>query len=337
MTKKTGTWIIFLILATAAAAFVSLGIGYRDGALTWNPLWPSILFGNNIHTSARDIMLSIRLPRLVAALVVGASLASAGLVLQSVSRNPLADPFLLGISGGAALFVVLVHGISGLSQSLGWWVVPVAAFIGAQAATLIVLTIARGPGGRITVLGIILGGIIINAFCAALTLFLMIRFDPHRLRITTLWLAGGLSSETWPRLALASLLALFSFMYLRMKAHRLNAFAVGEEGAAGLGVDTDRELRRVTIASSILAGVAVSLSGLLGYVGLVVPHLARMITGSDLKTGLPAAALTGALLLVLADAGSRVIAAPQELPVGVIAALAGCPVLLVLLRREIRK
>ncbi len=324
-----------LVLAlTALVAYVSLGLGFARGSLGFDGAWPALLWGSGLE---RDILLSIRLPRVLAALIVGAALASAGMTLQTVSRNPLADPYLLGISGGAALAVVLVHGVLGLSQTFGWWVVPVAGFLGAQAATLVVLALARGPAGRVTILGIVLGGVVINALCAAVTTFLMVRFDPYRLRITTLWMAGSLSSETYARLGLAALAAAMALGYLVMRSRLLSAFALGEEGAAGVGVDTDRELRLAAIASSVLAGVGVSLAGLLGYLGLVVPHLVRLRVGLDVRKGLLLSAAVGGLLLLLADSAARVVAAPAEMPVGVLAALAGCPVLLLLLRNELRR
>jgi len=336
MRRPSGIVLGLVLAGTLVAAFLALALGYTNGSLVFNVDWPSLLWtpGRNLE---RDILLSIRLPRILAAILAGLSLASAGLVLQSVSRNPLADPYLLGISGGAALAVVLVHGMLRLTDLLGWWVVPVSAFIGAQLATVLVLSIARGPAGKITVLGIILGGVIINALCAALTMFLMVRFDPNRLRITTLWMAGGLSSESYGRLGLAAAIALAALVVLRARAHRLNAFVLGEEGAAGVGVDTEREIRVAAVCASVLAGVGVSLAGLLGFVGLIVPHLARMITGMDVRKSLPLACALGALLLLSADAVGRVVAAPEELPVGVLAALAGCPVLLVLLRNEMRR
>ncbi len=337
MNKKNGFKLGLILFGIVLMSFFALGVGYSNGSLSFNPNWLGLLLNGTQDGTAREILISLRLPRLLCALLVGAALALAGTVLQSVSKNPLADPFLLGISGGAALLVVIIHGVAALSDTFGWWIVPITAFVGAQAATVIVLSLARGPAGKITVLGIILGGVVINAFCAAVTMFLMIRFDPHRLKITTLWLAGSLSSESWPRLAIAATIGICAFIYLRMRAYRLNTFALGEEGATGVGIDTDKELKRATVAASLLAGIGVSLSGLLGYVGLVVPHIARMLVGTDLRSSLTFSAAIGALLLLVADTVARLVVAPQELPVGVLAALAGCPVLLILLKRELQK
>jgi len=273
----------------------------------------------------------------LAGIVVGAGLAVAGLVLQGLTRNPLADPYLLGISGGAGLAVVLLHALPGLAVAAGSWLMPLAAFTGAQVAALLVLALGRTgrAGGRLTVLGLILGGVVINALCAALISFLLARFDPFRLRVTTLWLAGGIGFVRWEQLALCTLLVALTWFYLRLQAHHLNAFALGTTGAASVGVDPQRLLLRAALLSSLLTGLGVSLAGLLGYVGLIVPHAVRRIAGADFRAALPLAALAGALLLVVADAAARLLFAPEELPVGVITALLGCPVLLVLLRRQL--
>jgi iron complex transport system permease protein len=169
----------------------------------------------------------------------------------------------------------VLHAVPGLRDALGWWSVPVAAFLGAQTATVLVMSLARGPGGRLTMLGLILGGVIINSFCAALITLLLTRFEPLRLRITTLWLAGGVGFNEWCQLAVAAVAVLAGLVFIRLRANHLNAFALGEEGAGLVGVDSRRLLMRSAWAASLLTGVAVSLAGLVGYVGLIVPHLVR--------------------------------------------------------------
>jgi len=324
-----------LALACAVAAYLAASLGSSAGDLTLELDWPWLWADGDDGTLAA-VIAHIRAPRVAAALLAGTALAVSGLLLQGISRNPLADPFLLGVSGGGALAVVVLHAVPGLGESLGWWAVPLAAFVGAQAATLLVMSLARGPGGRLTMLGLILGGVIINAFCAALITLILSRFEPLKLRITTIWLAGGIGFIEWPQLAIAAVVVLVSLLFVRLQANHLNAFALGEEGAGLVGVDARKLLVRSTLASSLLTGVAVSLAGLVGYVGLIVPHVVRLAIGRDFRSTIVLSALGGGLLLVVGDATARTVTAPQEIPVGVLAALIGTPLLLVLIRRELR-
>ena len=201
MTRRALPWTVLLLALLAAALWLAIGLGSREGQLVFDPDWLSALLDGDDSLQSK-ILIHWRAPRALAGLIVGAGLAMAGLVLQGLTRNPLADPYLLGISGGAGLAVVALHALPALVETAGWWLVPAAAFVGAQLATLLVLTLARGARGRLTILGLILAGVIINAMCAALMSFLLVRFDPIRLRITTLWLAGGIGYAPWVQLAL---------------------------------------------------------------------------------------------------------------------------------------
>jgi iron complex transport system permease protein len=336
-TRAPLLWTMLLLGLTLAAAWLIMALGSQHGEVVFEPTWINTLRDRGPDASLHQkVLLYWRAPRVVAGLVVGAGMAVAGLVLQGLTRNPLADPYLLGISGGGGLFVVLLHALPMLVHNSGWWLIPAAAFFGAQGATLLVLLLGRGTGGRITVLGLILGGVIINAFCAALMSFLLARLDPFRLRVTTLWLAGGIGFTRWDQLLLVSLLMTCAWLYLRSQAHRLNAFALGSGGAATVGVDADKLLQRSALVCSLLTGLGVSLAGLLGYVGLIVPHVVRRLVGNDFRASLSVAAVAGALLVVVADGFARLLLAPEELPVGVLTALLGCPVLLVLLRAQLR-
>jgi len=337
MSRRALLVCLLLGLGTLCALWLAAGLGSRDGALVFDPRWPGRIFAG-AHTPDDNILLELRLPRVIAALLVGSALAVAGLVLQGVTQNALADPYLLGIAGGAGLAVVLTHALpTSILAELGWWITPAAAFAGAQAASLLVLALARGAAGRRTALATVLAGLIINAFCAALMTLVLVRLDPFRTRITTLWLAGGIEFCTWPHLALAMLLLLPSLLFLRAQAHRLNAFALGEVGAAYVGVDAERLLGRVALVASLLTGLAVSMGGLLGFVGLIVPHVVRLLVGRDFRDTLPAAGVAGALLLLLCDSGARLLFLPEETPVGVLTALLGCPLLLGLLRAQLRR
>lgn len=317
----------------AVAAYAAAAIGSAGGAVTLELDWPRALWGSG-DAGLAAVIAELRVPRVVAAALTGAALALAGLVLQGVSRNPLADPFLLGVSGGAGVAVVALYAIPSLIPTLGWWIVPAAAFAGAQAATALVLSLARGPRGRVTVIGLVLGGVVVNAFCAAVTTVLLVSLEPIRQRFASFWLAGGVSSAEWEQTAIAAAGVLGAALFTWSRAGALNAFALGEEGAGLVGVETRRALRESAWTASLLTGIAVSLSGMVGYVGLIVPHVVRMLVGGDFRATVPLAAATGALILVAGDAAARTVIAPAELPVGVLTALIGTPLLFVLIRRE---
>jgi iron complex transport system permease protein len=328
--------LVVLLALTAAGAWLAIALGSRDGAVAFDPRWPLTFADASGSPLLTAGLLQLRVPRVIAALVVGAALATAGLILQGITRNPLADPYLLGVSGGAGLAVVSLQALVPELVGLGWWAVPASAFVGAALAMIVVLQLARGGGGRLSLFSLILAGVVLNAFCAALISFLLARFDPHHLRITSTWLYGGLGFTDVSHLVVVSALTALSWLAMRAWAHRLNAFALGLRGAEQVGVDAERLMLRAALLSSLLAALGVSLAGLLGYVGLIVPHAVRLLVGSDFRRTLSLSALGGALLLVVADTAARLMLAPEELPVGVLTALVGCPVLLWQLRMQLR-
>lgn len=331
-----------LLLTTAAAlliaiaAWIALGLGVDAEGRRCDLAWPRALLRAEPGDALRAPLLHLRAPRVVAALLVGAALGVAGLALQGLTRNPLADPYLLGVSGGAGLAVVLLHSVPGVGRALGWTALPLAAFIGALAALALVLTLARTAGGRLSLVSLLLAGVVVNAFCAALMTLLLTRADPFRLRLTTSWLLGGIGFVAWPELLACAGLATVVGLLLRGWAHRLNAFALGTAAAGGVGLDAPRVVREVALLASVLAAVAVAVAGLIGYVGLIVPPLVRKLVGNDFRATLPVGAAGGALLVLLADTVARTALAPEELPVGVLTALIGCPLLLLQLRRQLR-
>jgi iron complex transport system permease protein len=292
----------------------------------------SLLIGSAQHPTV-EIVLEIRLPRALLAALVGAGLATAGALLQALLQNPLADPYVLGISGGAAL-----GGVAALAVGGGFWLggaaVPLASFAAALGASLLLYAVAAA-GGRAPAHSLLLTGVVFNAFASSLIVFVTSAADLPRVASVFLWLIGSVRLVE-PAL-LAGVAALFGLgLAIAMRhAYALNLIAQGDETASHLGVDVPRTRRHVLAACALMIGASVAVSGLIGFVGLIVPHLLRGTVGSDHRTLVPASALAGAAFLVSADTLARVVLAPIELPVGALTSLIGGPLFLVLLRREL--
>jgi iron complex transport system permease protein len=281
------------------------------------------------------IIFDIRLPRVLLAAFVGSILGVTGAVMQGLFRNPLADPSLVGVTAGASLgaslVIVFVAGyqVAWLSMSL----LSVGAFFGGVIAVYVVYSLAKNPFGT-SVATMLLAGIAISALVGSVTGFLEFYADNEMLRRISLWRMGGLESATFEHVWLAGFIVLFMFLILPHFSNALNVLLLGESEARHLGVDTEK-LKKISIlfvAAGV--GVCVALAGVIGFVGLVVPHIFRMLIGPDHRYLLPASALGGAILLVVSDNLSRVILAPVELPVGLITALIGVPFFISLLRRR---
>lgn len=278
----------------------------------------------------------LRLPRLLLAIGVGAALAVAGTAMQGLVRNPLADPGLIGLSSGAALAASAVM-VLGLALDLNpastsRWVLPLAAFAGAGMSALLVLSLAQYEGyTRVSTL--LLAGLAINAVAGAGIGFLANVADDRALRSVTFWMFGSLARAGWSEIAIALPLLMIPILALPREAAALNALLLGEAEAGHLGVDVERLKRRVMLLVILAVGVSVAVAGIIGFVGLIVPHLLRLQMGPDHRKLLPAAALGGALLLTLGDTLSRSLLAPAELPIGILTALIGGPVFLLLLLR----
>jgi iron complex transport system permease protein len=288
-------------------------------------------------STAQRILLSVRLPRVALAALVGASLAASGCALQALTRNPLADPFVLGVSGGSALgaTVALALGLSALAFR-GVSAVSLFALAGAFGATMLVMAVGRlSRGGPHATL---LAGVIFNSFALAAVLFVKALVAPDQLGEVLFWLAGRLQFEQASTLAGATVLEAFAFAALWALSGRLNLLMLGDDDAASLGVEVPRTRRWVLLSTSLAVSVAVSVSGLIGFVGLLVPHTVRLMFGADNRLLLPASALTGAAFLALADLLARLSfrAFNQEVPVGVVTALLGGPLFLALLVRSSR-
>jgi iron complex transport system permease protein len=276
-----------------------------------------------------EIVRSLRLPRALLAFLVGGSLALSGAGLQALVRNPLADPFLLGLSGGAGLGAVAALALHLASP----WALPIAAFAGALGAMALVYRLGLVGGAALDPRILILAGVAVGAFAAALTTAIVSLSDAAELRNAFLWLWGGLSGASWDTVLLLGLYAPLPIVVLLAAARPLDLLALGEEPARHLGVDVEPLKRRVYLAASLLTAAAVAVSGVIGFVGLVVPHAMRLVWGHRHRALLPAAFLGGGALLALSDTVARVAVAPRELPVGIVTALVGVPVFALLLRR----
>ena len=276
-----------------------------------------------------DIVWNLRAPRAVLAFLVGGSLGVAGAGLQALVRNPLADPFLLGLSGGAGLGAVIALAL----HLSGPWVLPLAAFAGALAALGLVYRMGLVGGAALDPRILLLGGVAVGAFAAAITTAIVSLADAAELRNAFLWLWGGLSAASWDSVLLLAVYAPIPLAVMLAAARPLDLLALGEEPARYLGADVEVVKRRVYLAASLLTAAAVAVSGVIGFVGLVVPHITRLVWGHRHRSLLPAAFIGGGALLAFADTLARTVVAPRELPVGVVTALIGVPVFVLLLRR----
>ena len=299
-----------------------VGAGFTP---TWRPQDEAIFF-------------AIRLPRVLGAALVGAALASAGVLFQGLLRNPLADPYALGVSGGAALGGALGFLLSLSFSFLGFSPVPVLAFVGALVAMSLVYALAR-TGGRAPIVTLLLAGFAVSAIMGYAVSFLLILNDRLQLNLPRVygWLLGGISVTQWSQLGLAVVMVGLAILGGWVLRHSLDALSLGEESAQHLGISVESDKRLVILLGSILTGAAVALGGLIGFVGLFAPHVTRVLVGPRHGLLLPAAALVGAAFLVLADLLARAILPPTEIPVGILTAFVGGPFFLWLLRRERRE
>lgn len=329
-----------LMVGLAAALVAAFLLAVAVGAVWVSPLTTLRLIAwklglierpGDIARSAEVIVFQLRLPRVLLAGVVGAALAASGTVFQGLFRNALADPAIIGVSSGAALGAVLVIVTVG-AGSLGALAVPLAAFVGATATAFVVYRLARvGPAVHVATL--LLAGIAIAAVISSL-MSLVMSYSGEEIRDIYAWLLGGLVAEGWRSIAIVAPVVGLGVAGATLVAHELNLVALGEERAAQLGVEVDRLKRRAIAIGALLAAAAVSVAGVIGFVGLMTPHLLRLVIGADHRRLLPASLLGGATLLILADLLARTVIAPSELPVGVVTALVGGPFFLFLLRRE---
>jgi iron complex transport system permease protein len=336
---------ILSMLAVALVAVIFLAVNAGATAIPTSVIARILLNSTGIFHFERQwdpsievIVLQLRMPIVIGAGLVGAALSIAGVLFQGMLRNPLADPYLIGTSSGAALgaaiaFVLPYDTIYGVYFPL----TPVLAFVGAMLSVLFVYAIAR-VGGQTPVVTLLLAGVVINAVLVAVQT-LLLTLSPHAqftLESLFSWLSGGVSIATWSPVVIVGALVLVGFVLAWLLAGVLDAFGLGEDGAAHLGLHVERYKMLIIVVGSLLTAAAVSISGLIGFVGLVVPHTMRLLLGPRHRLLIPASALAGAIFLILADLLARVVLAPTILPVGVFTALVGAPFFLLLLRNSKR-
>lgn len=322
----TGRRWMLLLMATGVALLAGLLLGAVDVS------WGAVV-GALTGASAGDATLvrSLRVPRVLLAFVVGGALSVSGAALQALVRNPLADPYLVGLSGGAGLGAVLA-----IALHLGGpWAVPAAAFLGALGAVAIVYRLSVVTGRRLDPHILLLGGVVVGAFAGSLMSAVITLAPAAELRSAMLWLLGGFGMASWPALTLFAAYAIAPLLILFASARGLDLLTLGEENAQHLGADVEQLKRRVYLSVAALTGAAVAVSGIIGFVGLVVPHVVRRWGGPLHRQLLPAVFMTGGLFLVLSDLLARTLFRPVELPVGVVTALIGVPIFALQLRRSL--
>jgi iron complex transport system permease protein len=324
MNRRLSLTAALLLLLAVASTILALSLASGSLPLTIGEIVQS--FGAQQPSIARDVVLELRLPRALSAFAVGGLLALAGALLQVLLRNPLADPYVLGVSGGASVLALLAI-MAGLPAAG----VDGAAALGAFAACLLVFALAQGPGGW-TPTRLLLTGIVVAAGAGSIVSLLLALSDDTALRGMVFWLLGDLSrTERWEWLLSLLLAATVTGAVL---GRHLNVLARGVTQAASVGMNVRRFQVLLFMLSSLLTGVAVSAAGSIGFVGLVTPHIARLALGTDNRAVLPAAALLGGILLMSADLASRTLLAPRQLPVGALTALVGVPLFLLLMSRQ---
>lgn len=328
-----GLFLCFLFTVAVAISFggADLGLGTSWKALGAF-LCPSCTF---IRVDEADLAIisKLRLPRVLTAALVGAVLSIAGVVYQALLKNPLADPYILGVSSGAAAGAVLsiVTGIVMMSI----WMMPLTAFIGALVALFLALRLAK-IGLRIKAESLILSGVVVQSFFAAIITFAL-SLVPEEMQRIQFWMLGGFHQSRWEHVLVVGIILFIGWIVCVLHIRELNLFGLGDATAFHLGVATDQLRMGLLVTVSIMTAVAVSVSGMIGFVGLVIPHVIRMIVGGDHHLLLPVSCLSGAIFLVWADLFARTILAPTEIPIGVITALIGAPFFAYLLRKHHKK
>lgn len=324
---------VLLALAAALLAAVVAGIAFGAVAVAPGDIFSAVGRAVTGRSSglADTLIVGVRFPRVLLAAVVGASLAGAGAIYQALFRNPLADPYILGVSSGAGLGAMLALVATAGATGLRYGAVPAAAFAGALITMLVVTRLASWRG-RLDTASLLLAGVALSYTLAALTSFVMV-FAREQMASVVFWMMGGLGSASWPYLAMVAPMFLVGAAFSLTVTRELNLMLLGDERAGHLGLDAKRFKMVILAVASLLTAAAVAVAGLIGFVGLMVPHMVRLVIGPDHRVLLPASFLGGAIVLVIADLLARVVIAPIELPVGIVTALLGGPFFVWLLVR----
>lgn len=333
--RPLGLVIALLVGALVISLVAAVGIGAV--AIAPDAVWAVIaseLAGgvSDASVAERQIVWELRLPRTLLAAIVGAGLALTGVAIQALVRNALADPYILGVSSGASVGATLVI-LFGALGALGIYAVSAGAFAGALVAMVVVYAVAQ-QRGRLSPLRLVLAGVAAGYVLAALTSFLVFQADARASQAVLFWLLGSFGRAQWAFVPLPALLVLAAGIYLLTRARALNALLAGEETATTLGVGVPRFRLALFALTAAVTGAVVAVSGAVGFVGLIMPHLVRLMVGADHRRVVPVAALAGAVFMVWVDVLARSVVAPQELPVGIITALVGGPAFVWLLRRR---
>lgn len=327
-----GLWAMLVL-----SLVLSLFYGAYD--LSWTESWNAMLGRGPHNGSAEHFLLwQIRLPRIILAGLTGAGLAIVGAAIQGLFRNPLADPTLIGVSSGAMMFAVLSMVLMGsvlssMTDILQQSTVAVAAFSGGILTTYLVYFLSQRQG-KVYVMTMLLAGIAISALAASVSGFFIYVSDDQQLRDITFWTMGSMGGASWTQIGLLGPVILLAILTLHPFARSLNAILLGEQEAVYLGVPTEKIKARIILIAAVIVGLCISMTGLIGFVGLIIPHFLRLLRGSDYRFLLPASALAGAVFLIIVDTLARTLIAPAELPIGILTALIGAPFFLWLLLRS---
>jgi iron complex transport system permease protein len=325
--------ILLVIILLLAISFGAVSISLNEMASSIK----NFFSGNQPGSIHEAVFIQIRLPRVILCAVTGAILAVSGVLMQGLFRNPIVEPGLVGTSAGAAFGAAFVFVIAakigvGLKSFMGPLLVPLFAFAGGLIATFVVYSLAKNAK-RVSILSLLLIGIAVNAVGLSGTGFMSyIARDPQA-RSITFWNLGTFSGASWMQVFIVGVVAATCFIFSVRYSKELNALLLGEEEASYLGVDTHRLKKKIMILNTAMVAVATAFVGVISFMGLIVPHVLRLLIGSDNKRLLPASMILGALLLVLADMGARLLLAPAEIPIGIITSLVGAPVFIILLKR----
>nr|WP_282548542.1 iron ABC transporter permease [Streptomyces rochei] len=337
--RRTTAWLLTGALTAGLLVLIPVAAGTGAYPIPVGDVLGSVvqrtgLGGTELDRVAESVLWNVRFPRIVLALLVGASLGCAGALMQGVFGNPLAEPVVIGVSSGAA--VGAVAAIAFGLNFLGTWTVSVFAFVSGLITVLVAYAMSRS-GGRTEVVTLILTGIAVNAFAGALIGLFLFFADTAAVNQITFWQLGSLAQATWPKVLAVLPCAALGLGVAPLYARRLDLLALGERPARHLGVDVERLRTVLVLVIALLTAAAVSVAGVIGFVGLVVPHLLRMAAGPGHRFLIPGSALLGALVLLAADLAARTVAEPAELPLGVLTALLGSPFYFWLLRRTRRR